>query len=486
MEQHHRALDSDGSVNGLPETMSELEQALAKKRATLEEEVARFKTQKEEEFKAYERELRETHERHRSQSKAKSDAVEKGVPGPLNSHPHGLSDHRSLINGSKTKDPVQAGSKGKSNLRAGGIDTGYAKGNESEKSSVRSQQPKLAVTPPASGRDVELKELFKDGYLPLLDGPRQYYSRDSKTSSSPPNKNTNSINNRSAESRNHTSQLSSSATLPATTYEPLRSSPQNGPFSASVPRPTPLQDRRSSSRGSDVSITSLRSSLKQAKTPRSPKHVLFSIDNIVLSPSTSPIAQRKGANPPIPFSRLTDMPAMSEQAVDDDLSDDALIIGVGKVQHRETVEPLAPPLPAVKSALPRRPSTPIITSPRSPFRTLLPMPQSAPTTVDLEPVPARSYKNLVEPIRSTDPILYPGFKIGVDGFEDLGRNDDDLFSFDEDMRLQDDGNVFDDEGGSDGKGEDEEGGLSVTPASPHAGSLPIEIKWPVRRDPRKS
>ncbi|MCJ1352659.1 MAG: hypothetical protein MMC33_002643 [Icmadophila ericetorum] len=480
MEKQYGGFVLDVRVNG----SSGLEIELDKKRALLEEEVATFKAQKEEEFKAYERELRERLESRRSKSKGKADpdTAERGLAGPLNSHPHGFSDYRILVNGSQTRDSVQGGSKGKSSPRVSVIDIEYTNANESEKSGARSQQSKHAVTPPANGRDVELKELFKDGYLPLLDGPRRYHSRDSKTSSSPPNNNSASSSIRSAESRNNNSQLSSSATLPATTYEPLRFPAHNGPFSASVPRPTPLQERRSSSRGSDVSITSLRSSLKQAKTPRSPKHVLFSIDNIVLSPSTSPIAQRKGANPPILFSGLTDMPAVSEQVVDDDLSDDALTIGGGKVQHRETVDPMALP----KTAPIRRPSTPTITSPRSPFRPPAALSQSISAVVDSQPILARPYKNLVEPIRSMETVRSQGFKIGGDDFEDLGSNDDVLFSFDEDVRLQDDEDRFEDDDESDEKGEGEAGGSSVTSASPHAGSLPIEIKWPPRKDPRKS
>lgn len=68
-----------------------------------------------------------------------------------------------------------------------------------------------------------------------------------------------------------------------------------------------------------------------------------------------------------------------------------------------------------------------------------------------------------------------------DDFESV-TYEDDLFTFDEDVRLR----VPDDteKGGNDFESEDEDGGKAkaITSSSPHAGSLPIEIKWPVRRD----
>ena len=84
-------------------------------------------------------------------------------------------------------------------------------------------------------------------------------------------------------------QLSSSATLPTTTFSPLGSPQQRPLISTSAPRPDALHIRRSSSR-SDIS---LRSSMRGPKSPKSPKHVLFSIDNVVMSPSTSPEIVRK-------------------------------------------------------------------------------------------------------------------------------------------------------------------------------------------------
>ncbi|KAL6716979.1 hypothetical protein ACLMJK_004892 [Lecanora helva] len=79
---------------------------------------------------------------------------------------------------------------------------------------------------------------------------------------------------------------------------PLTSPPANTsrPISSSVPQDQKhgLDHRRSSSR-SDVSIDGLRSSLKDPSQPKSPKRVQFSIDDTVVSPSTSPLARRPSA-----------------------------------------------------------------------------------------------------------------------------------------------------------------------------------------------
>lgn len=104
--------------------------------------------------------------------------------------------------------------------------------------------------------------------------------------------------------------------------------------------------------------------------------------------------------------------------------------------------------------------------------------------------------------------------MGGDGFEHVrGEEADDLFAFDEDLNryrdrsLDADGDDGSDENNNDNGLEEKEGGsiipdegeelesssgggakeeeeeelLQTSGSSPHAGSLPIEIRWPVRR-----
>lgn len=77
--------------------------------------------------------------------------------------------------------------------------------------------------------------------------------------------------------------------------------------------------------------------------------------------------------------------------------------------------------------------------------------------------------------------------MGGNGFEHArGDEDDDLFAFDEDIRYRDKEPQHDDDNGAEEiKDEELENGNEELPtSSPHAGSLPIEIKWPGRKDPR--
>ena len=78
------------------------------------------------------------------------------------------------------------------------------------------------------------------------------------------------------------------------------------------------------------------------------------------------------------------------------------------------------------------------------------------------------------------------FAGGADDFEHL--ENDDLFIFDEDIGRRskkkhqetDPEDEYDDNMGVDEKDSKD----SLTASSPHAGSLPIEIKWPGRREDR--
>ncbi|MCJ1465305.1 hypothetical protein MMC07_003922 [Pseudocyphellaria aurata] len=138
-------------------------------------------------------------------------------------------------------------------------------------------------SPSSHDREAEAQGLF---YIPLLDSPRD-----------------------------STSTLSSSADLPTSIIGSSSSRPNAHGFSVSLPKEGSLALLRSSSSRSDTSIASLRSSLRDPKLPRSPKRVLFSIDNVVVAPSTSPIALRSSSAPQAQMKRVDNIPKGLERLV---------------------------------------------------------------------------------------------------------------------------------------------------------------------------
>lgn len=138
-------------------------------------------------------------------------------------------------------------------------------------------------------REEEFRGLFTPSYLPLLGSSPQNHKngphRDSLAVST-------AADQRTTLLRDSATTLSSSATFPTSGFSTSTSPRIFRQFSASVPGEQMSHHGRSSSH-SEISISSLRSSLRDPRQPHSPKRVLFSIDNVVVSPSTSPIAQRK-------------------------------------------------------------------------------------------------------------------------------------------------------------------------------------------------
>lgn len=305
--------------------------------------------------------------------------------------------------------------------------------------SVAPFKPDSFTPPTFHEREVEFQGLFTPSYLPLLDSSTNSQmnlsSKTPLTISIKPNQLTTLV-------RGSPSTLSSSATLPTSVISSSSSPPTGRHFSASLPRGGSLNLRRSSSR-SDTSIASLRSSLRDPKQPRSPKRVLFSIDNVVLSPSTSPIAQRSISAPQAQAKGCNNVPQGFESSA------------MGKSKEGYNVERWD----------------------NHGFPTHL---QNADAKADnrksKENAGALSYRAL-EAMNAV-PLA------GGDDFERVGY-DDDLFSFDEDMDLGEPGHS-EDKGGDNGSDDEDLGDRDAMPSSsPHAGSLPIEIKWPARPDPRK-
>ena len=330
------------------------------------------------------------------------------------------------------------------------------------------QDPQLPVRasendrPAASkeDRELEFRSLFTPAFLPLLEEPSHRHllrERNGRTKGS------------SKHGRNvsDTPKLSSSLTT-----LPLLPRSNESTISTSQPR-LGLGERRSSSSPTGTGRT-LRSSLRSPDAAnRERKHVLFSIDNRVISPSTSPTATRsihrkphkatRTPQPPIPISGLRDFP------------------------FRE----IGAPKPV---SVPARPSNILlkeISGAMSPS-------MSSPTSPH-----ARSYKDLVEPTVLTPPDEVDQKDLAMEEsnpmFDDQ-RGDDDALGHDEDFwsvggrhgenftQQNEENDVLAYEQLT-GSGRDIARGRTAAyedtdadmAASPHASSLPIAIKGPSSR-----
>lgn len=214
------------------------------------------------------------------------------------------------------------------------------------------------------------------------------------------------------------------------------------PLSSSVPPEHASDHPRLSSR-SDASIDRRRSSLKNAREPKSPKRVQFSIDDTVVSPSTSPVASRcddavyrnptnpaKGAKGFEKFEVLRGQRAdkTSTNGMEGSKGGGSLLAG-----------------------------TPAI-------------PDSADS----------SFGSYIQSIgRQSDTSLH--LSTGTEEPFDLLDNDEDVFEFDENIgargsSLARDSKEEDTMDDDDVEPENDDK-PSLTGSSPHAGSLPIEIKW---------
>ena len=404
--------------------------ALERKRTQISREIEDFKVRKEREFAAFEQALRD---RGRVTSSEYSRSFEANFRNEKREEPRG-SNH--LFDGRGQAINIGSGS-----VRTNGINhlphstEFFCNGRENQQSSLDSLS---LLSNSLRERELEFHGLFTPHYLPLLEGsantskprPTTKYSEDLQ----PP--------------RDISSKLSSSATFPSSTICNNTSLPFLRHFSASVPRELSLGLRRSSSR-SDTSGGSRRSSLRDPKQPRSAKHVLFSINDVVVSPSTSPVLSRSIVAP-------------QARKIDSLSSNKLAKMPISKNKGMETWD-------KGLSALlkPNNDNTPFTANSQY-SHTLFDLPTSSSST------------NLNN--EDEDDNFAPNYN--TDG--------DDLFAFDEEANLSDDdddnrsgGNAATGSSSASGYGSEEEGDgkdPDMTVGSPEAGSLPIEIKWPGRRD----
>lgn len=436
---------------------------LTQKRLALEREVEQFKQHKEEEFRRFEEELKT-----RSDSSDDQESVVKErMNGVTKSHlaEISLSSGPSLAENTKNE--------GKENLRSQeafgdvkwrnqeepgsrAIEKKYEKRNAEQGSrksrhdrAERQHQDSLMEVNgdqyPISkeDRELELRALFTPTFLPLSEDQshlEQLQDRNSLTHGSP-----SESYQRLSQGRldSDAPQFSSSlTTLPSLSSQ--RSSA--GSISSSHPR-LGFSGRRSSSSPTGTGRT-LRSSLRSPDhVAKERKHVLFSIDDKVMSPSTSPAATRRiGAvdkksqrTPTIPLSGLTDFPFPGISA---------------SAAMKQTALPSSISMTGAKAVAP-----PSISSPTR---------------------PSRSYKDLVEPTVITPPdeadkqdLQMEESNPMFDLDEPEGNGNDVLDYKEDDSDATSSSREYTRE-------KEESMGADIA-ASPHRGSVPIEIKWPGRR-----
>ncbi|KAI4094608.1 MAG: hypothetical protein LQ344_002079 [Seirophora lacunosa] len=432
---------------------AQLAEALELRRKQLDREIAEFAADKEKEFRKFEKRLRsEKRDTERQKILQCEREVEKA-----NFKRRGSKDQRSAPaevrnDAVKTADVVFEDSRSNGVRFAGA--TEIPQESNAGLKRRKAGDGAAAEGQPVHEHEVEFQGLFTPIYLPLLGGRRKDAAKE--------------VVDEGADESPHASAVGTpqpdDARLPTTAAKPVEkptTSSTTAPTSGSAPlirahshhlsssdlRKLSMSERRSSS-PSDTSVSSLRSSLRDPKQPRSPKRVLFSIDNVVVSPSTSPVMQRK-----ISAAKKSDgIDVVSKLDVADSR---------GRRRGDGILDPYA--------------------WRQHPAGTQLN--KSAFTNV-----PAADHSSSKAPVH---PAAHIGLartspSMGGDGFEHIrGEEDDDLFAFDEDITDRDRGSAGDAEDGIvDEELELENVREELPTSSPHAGSLPIEIRWPSRKDPR--
>ncbi|KAL8963965.1 MAG: hypothetical protein Q9183_004809 [Haloplaca sp. 2 TL-2023] len=421
---------------------AQLAEALELRRKLIDREIAEFTAEKENEFRKFEKRLRsdkrDSERQKILQCEREVDKANQKRRRPGDQLPTHAS---SQSNRGRKKEDGGHGSRSdgvrfsEAEEIPSSLDTGQPNQDEvdSKKEGISQRQGSLHE------REAEFEGLFTPDYLPLLKGQDRNIQQGSAEVNLP---------GRRPPSKSKQPALQSQPSPVSRSTSTTSATP--GHLSPNDPRKMSMAERRSSSR-SDISASSLRSSLRDPKSVRSPKRVLFSIDNAVVSPSTSPVMQRK--------SNVTRNKAETQD------QEDAVPQSVAAMSTHNQTDHTSP-------VWQRQPNS-----------------KSGRTAVSNTPTAMNNVNGgskLQHPaalIGSTSPSM------GGDDFEHIRREEDeDLFGFDDgeissSYRDKDpaDEEEMDEEIGDEELQESRDG---LPANSPHAGSLPIEIKWPGRRDPR--
>ncbi len=406
---------------------------LERKKKEIEQEIADFRSTKEDEYRAFERQLvrnvcdsaKEVEGREDGKRPEKQDSLSTQKKPPhrelSGSKKLGFESFNGTVRAQELGDPV--------------IETSETAADSSHYERSRGWQeghPGSLDKTQIHERELEFQGLFTPSFLPLLDCKDRHRSVAAHGESqidkdSPSISLDNGKQVHGSDARKTKLGLSSSASFPNTHHSSSLSPPPVRPMSASVPRQPPHQ--RGSSSRSDTSIASLRSSLRDPRQPRSPKRVLFSIGDKLVLPSTSPLMQR----------------AIAESS----------IINASSSISRDEPEP---------------------TRIQSNVWDMFPWTKQSADVAPIGKAPA-GFRN-AQPQPSPTGVSIKSPFPGGDDFERI-ETEDDLFAFDEDLTIKElGGEEGDREATITGSDENGDGGQSLPAGSPHAGSLPIEIKWP--------
>lgn len=416
---------------GAEQKEHQITEALERKRRQLDQEIADFKVGKEHEYRDFERRLRDKSrengvqdvlqsQRKRGRSRQKTAAAEASSTQKEDANRvQGEADSGEISQTGPSLDVEDQIATFSSNCSPGG-------------STGPLDRPMGAL----HGQEKGFRGLFTPSYRTFVGGTPAGEGSRFKKLLQPPSLDSGDL---SAVRQNTSALFSSSAELvhPPMACPPLR------PLSSSVPPEKPSHHRSDSSR-SDTSIASLRSSLRDPKQPRSPKRVLFSIDDTLVSPSTSPIAQRS-------------KPATDTKPV-------TSVDAIGGFEKFEVVRNQNSDGPAANRPQSNGVGFSSLSAPANLWAASLSTFGRATELNPSKPSPSAS---------------------GADDFEHL--ESDDLFTFDEHIgqagrnkpQETDPEKEYDEDEEVEDKSKD-----PFTASSPHAGSLPIEIKWPGRREGR--
>ncbi|KAK4694284.1 hypothetical protein P7C71_g3268, partial [Lecanoromycetidae sp. Uapishka_2] len=448
---------------------------LDKKREQINAQIAHFKKTKEQEYQEYEKQLRyelkngisfknEDSEEEKKTEHQKDllysqcegtetvDNVENTRPLKSNRRKHRqgkTSNNLAALLGYPRVQPVDESQQKKGDTKLSSQENTNGR-NDAAFASHSKSSPEEYVSPPASvshSHDKGFEGLITPKFLPLID-PASNHSNSNEllepTSVHPEPLQTFAMATTLQPKPPHHHQLSSSAEVH---HNPGMTSPSAEPtrlLSSSVPPEHEGPEHRRSSSASGEESSQRRSSLRRPNSsePKSPKKVLFSIDDSVVSPSTSPIAKREKESARS-LRKTTTLEVDKYQVVKNKPLKQPVPNGAGM---------LASSLSGVSASV-------------------------TGWTSDVSPL--RWAMNGGE-----------AKKPSPDDFINV-EDDTDMFSFDEEMGAQ----VKEEEEheeteleGKYGRDADEEEEIKaekpLTGSSPHAGSLPIEIKWPGRRESR--
>lgn len=498
-------------------------EALKSKRRSLDQEIDDFKVRKDEEFRRYEEELRR---------EATAGPTQQGSGGTASNGMQTTVERASRTRSKHSKPESNPASAFES----------ISSCRRDDLSNFNSYQP---ATPPLTSastkapnhldgeRELELRSLFTPSYLSFFESRSTNnpgstsISHNTFADRPTPFIALSSIHTHRQHLRHSaTSPLSSSlTTLPSTIYNST-----SAPQSSSAPRPQLAESRASSSPLS----RNLRSSLRSPeRPPREPKHVLFSIDNMVMSPSSSPLVKRDsagatelrkkkgnkggdsgsgrgsasmdveeiqgaGAEGVVEGSRrrrkkktssaVEELSSTTEQP-----SAVAESSAAGAVAGAAAGGPVSAPTPAPNVPESKPEPTPEPETVHSPLRSV-PFAQPTPTPTSRTASFSRSYRDLIEPT-----VVPATADLEADEF-DSAAGADPLFDFDDDAAVsgtaaaaaeeeEEQEEVEEEQVMSEGKGKgkawdgvsEDEDDDDDDESSSGTGSLPIEIRLPGRR-----